>query len=99
MGRSYDFVRKHQRRLGVKWTAPPKASKPPSKVLRQWTLVDDERLRFLAENGWTVGLAAVELDWDIKRVTRRAKALGLTWTAADHHRSRRGADLPDALRL
>jgi hypothetical protein len=97
MGRSYYFVRKYKNRLKLEWTAPP--PRPSTPGGRVWTALDEERMRYLADNGWSIGLAAVELDWSFNTIIRRSRATGLRWTRAGYHQSRKGPDLPRRLRI
>lgn len=42
--------------------------------------LEDRLLRDLAINGWSIGLAAVELDLDMSQTARHSKRLGIVWT-------------------
>lgn len=55
----------------------------------------------LARNGWSQGMAALELDLDLAAVSRHSKRLGVRWTRYPN-RSVKGlpvAGLPELLRL
>jgi hypothetical protein len=70
MGREIGTLRNHLQTLGISWQDPPRAL--PREKLAPWVLRRDpqmvvDQLRWLAENGWSAGMAALELDIDASR--------------------------------
>jgi DNA-binding CsgD family transcriptional regulator len=80
MGRDHGTVRNHVLRLGLQWRNPEKAAREPlRKSFRPDPAALVERLRVLADNGWSVGMAALELDIRSQTASRWAKLHGIRW--------------------
>lgn len=86
-------VVRHSHLLGLNWRRPPAVTKAqptrrePSP--NAWTEPDDRWLLALAAAGWTVGLAANEMDRAYNTVLRHSKKPGIRWLQVN--KSRRGA--------
>lgn len=96
--RSYSVVMRHSVRLGI-FFAPPEVKTRVSKVLARPDLaeararrrrLEDGAIQELARNGWSQGMAALELDLDFSALSRHSKRLGVTWTRYPN-RSMRGS--------
>ena len=79
MGRDLGTVRNHVLKLGLQWRNPERAARTP--VIKRFPdpAVLVERLRVLADNGWSVGMAALELDIRSQTASRWAKLHGIHW--------------------
>lgn len=94
MGRDIGTLRSHLKALGLTWqhaprpTPPPRAPAPPK---RDWQQIVS-RLQWFADNGWSVGMAALELDIDTSRAWRLSRDFGIQWKI--RFRSARGAPPP-----
>jgi hypothetical protein len=53
-----------------------------------------DQLHWLADNGWSVGMAAAELDIDASRAWRLSREFGINWQV--RFRSVRGALPPES---
>jgi transcriptional regulator of acetoin/glycerol metabolism len=102
LGRSYWTIRAHSRKLGIAF--PQREVKPPiSKELPRPDLtatrarlrqLEDRLIQELARNGWTSGMAALELDMNHSTMWKYSKRLGVTWTRYGS-RSVRGTPVAD----
>ncbi len=97
MGRDVGTLSTHLRSLGISWQDPPRTSplrRPAPRVLRRdWRMIADQ-LHWLADNGWSVGMAAAELDIDASRAWRLSREFGINWQV--RFRSVRGALPPES---
>jgi hypothetical protein len=94
MGREIGTLRIHLQRLGISWQGPPRAlprEKPAPRVLRRDPQIVVDQLRWLAENGWSAGMAALELDIDASRAWRLSRDFGIAWEV--RNRSVKGKQL------
>jgi len=91
MGREIGTLRNHLQTLGISWQDPLRAlppEKPTPRVLRRDPQMVVDQLRWLAKNGWSAGMAALELDIDASRAWRLSRDFGIDWKV--RHRSVRG---------
>jgi lincosamide nucleotidyltransferase A/C/D/E len=87
LGRSYWVVLRHGERLGLAFAPPPvrpRISKTVvnpelAKLRARRRQLEDLVIQELAGNGWSQGMAALELDLDFSQLTRHTKRLGVTW--------------------
>jgi hypothetical protein len=92
MSRKVGTLRNHLQSLGISWRDPPRKSpreQPAPRVVRRDPRILADQLRWLADNGWSVGMAALELDIDASRAWRVSRDFGIDWKV--HFRSVRGA--------
>jgi transposase len=101
LGRSIRTVQRQSVKLRIPFAqrrAKPKALKPTRRpgyveALAQRRELEDRVIQELALNGWSEGLAAIELDLDFSALSRHSKRLGITWTRYPN-RSMPGAPVP-----
>jgi hypothetical protein len=92
MSREMGTLRNHLHSLGISWQDPPRVSPrrwPAPRVVRRDPRMIADQLRWLADNGWSVGMAALELDIDASRAWRVSRDFGIDWKV--RFRSVRGA--------
>jgi hypothetical protein len=97
MGRDVGTVRRRLKTLGLSWQYPPRPPRrPPAPVppRRDWQEVAAQ-LKWFAKHGWSVGMAALELDIDTSRAWRLSRDFGIQWQV--RFRSTRGATPPPEL--
>jgi hypothetical protein len=98
LGRSYWTVRRHSAKLGIafaKREPKPRISKAVARpdlaeARARRRRLEDGLIHELAGNGWSQGMAALELDLDPSVLWRHSRRLGVTWTRYPK-RSMRGA--------
>lgn len=109
LGRSSWTIKRHSGKLGI--TFAKRESKPHvSNELARQNLaeararrrqLEDRLIGELARNGWSQGMAALELDLDLSALSRHSKRLSVIWSRYPN-RSMRGAPvsgLAELLRL
>jgi transposase len=97
LGRSIWTVKRHSLKLGIAFAQrepkPPVAKQAVRPDLAESRArrrqLEDRLIQELALNGWSQGLAAIELDLDLSSLSRHSKRLGITWTRG-RNRSVRG---------
>jgi hypothetical protein len=88
LGRSYWTVMRHSRTLGIVFVAREVERRvsrqvPNSELIdarAQRRQLEDQLIKEFARSGWSIGLAAAELDLDFSQLMRHSKRLGVTWT-------------------
>jgi hypothetical protein len=103
MGREIGTLRNHLQTLEISWQGPPRAlpreTRAPRVLRRDPQLVVDQ-LRWLAENGWSAGMAALELDIDASRAWRLSRDFGIDWKVRNRsvkgRQPRIGSPLPSS---
>lgn len=88
LGRSYWAVMRRGKSLGLVFAPRPAkhsrssyvADPKDAEARAQRRRIEDRVIQELAINGWSIGLAALEIDIDLSQMVRHSKRLGITWT-------------------
>ena len=97
MGRNPGTLRQHLRALNLTWQGPARPSPAPHsapRVARRDPRLVVDQLRWLADHGWSQGMAALELDIADTRAWRLSREYGINWRL--RNRSVRGSPLAGA---